>query len=113
MAESISCRVEQLSSAKPAELYDLLTDVERWPDWMPTVSAASWERKGASDTGQGGVRRVRSGITVAHDRVVDGSRPHHHAYTASLPRLWPLKDFRGDVRLQDHSQGCLIIWTVT
>jgi hypothetical protein len=113
MAGSVSCRVEQLSSAKPEVVYDVLMDVERWPDWMPTVSTASWERKGALDTGQGGIRRVRSGITVAHDRIVDGSRPHHHAYTASLPRFWPLKDFRGDVRLEDHPEGCLIIWTVT
>ena len=113
MAGSISCRVEQPSSAKPAELYDLLMDVERWPDWMPTVNAASWERKGASDTGLGGIRRVRSGLTVAHDTVTDGSRPHHHAYTASLPRLWPIKDFQGDVHLEEHPDGCLIVWTIS
>ena len=113
MAGSISCRVEQLSSAEPAVIYDVLMDIERWPEWMPTVTTVSWERLGAPDTGIGGVRRVRSGITVAHDRVVDGSRPHHHVYTASLPRFWPLKDFRGEVRLEDHPEGCLIIWTVT
>jgi hypothetical protein len=28
MTGSLSCRVEQLSSAKPAEIYDLLMDVE-------------------------------------------------------------------------------------
>src|SRR3981189_2557375 len=113
MAGSISSRVKQLSSAKPAVVYDVLLDVERRPERMPTVTAVSWERPGAPDRGIGGIRRVRSGITVAHDRVVDGSRPHHHIYTASLPRFWPLKDFRGEVRLQDHPEGCLIIWTVT
>jgi hypothetical protein len=113
VAGSISCRVEQLSTAKPEDVYDLLMDVERWPQWMPTVTTASWERLGAPDTGIGGIRRVRSGITVAHDRVVDGSRPHHHVYTASLPRFWPLKDFRGEIRLEHHTVGCLIVWTVT
>jgi hypothetical protein len=113
MTGSILCRVEQLSSAKPADVYDLLMDVERWSEWMPTVSAASWERQGAPDTGQGGIRRVRTGLRVTHDRVVDGTRPHHHAYAASLPRYWPLKDYRGDIRIEERPNGCLIIWTVT
>jgi Polyketide cyclase / dehydrase and lipid transport len=110
---SVLCRVEQLSSAEPAALYDVLMDVERWSDRMPTVSAASWERQGAPDTGQGGVRRVRTGLSVTRDRVVDGARPHHHAYAASLPVYWPLKDYRGDIRIEERPTGSLIIWTVT
>ncbi len=113
MGAGISTRVEQLSSAKPAVVYDVLMDIERWPNWMPTVSAASWERRGESDTGVGGIRRVRSGITIVRDLVVHGTRPHHHAYTASLPHLWPMKDFHGDIRIEDRPNGCLITWTVT
>ena len=113
MVGGVSCRVEQLSSAKPAAIYDVLMDVERWSIWMPTVSAASWERRGEPDTGLGGVRRVRSGITISRDRVVGGARPHHHAYTASLPWLWPVKDFRGDIRIEERPNGSLIVWTVT
>jgi Polyketide cyclase / dehydrase and lipid transport len=113
MTRSVSCRVEQPSGAKPAVVYDVLLDVERWSDWMPTVSAASWERPGALDTGIGGIRRVSNAIFVTRDRVVDGARPHHHAYTADPPRFLPLKDFRGDVRIDESPSGCLIIWTVT
>ena len=113
MSGSSSCRVEQLSSAKPAAVYDVLMDVERWSDWMPTVSAASWERQGAPDTGEGGIRLVRTGISVTRDRVIDGSRPHHHVYAASVPRYWPLKDYRGDIRIEERPNGCLIIWRVT
>jgi len=109
----VSCRVERLSSASPAVVYDVLMDVDRWSDWMPTVSAASWERHGEPETGRGGVRRIRNGITVTRDRVVGGMRPHHHAYTASLPRYWPLKDYRGDVHIEERPDGSLIIWTVT
>ena len=80
---------------------------------MPTVSAASWERQGAPDTGEGGIRLVRTGISVTRDRVIDGSRPHHHVYAAALPRYWPLKDYRGDIRIEERPNGCLIIWRVT
>jgi hypothetical protein len=113
MTGSLSCRVEQLSSAKPAEIYDLLMDVERWSDWMPTVSAASWERRGEPDTGRGGVRRMRIGLSVIRDRIVDGTRPHHQAYAASLPWYMPLKDYRGDIRIEEGPNGCRIIWMVT
>lgn len=113
MAGGVSCRVERSSTAKPAAIYDVLMDIERWSEWMPTVSAASWEQRGEPDTGLGGVRRVRSGITISRDRVVDGVQPSHHAYTASLPRLWPVREFRGDIRIEEHPNGSLIVWTVT
>ena len=78
-----------------------------------TVSAASWERHGARDTGLSGVRRVRTGLAVTLDTTVDGARPHHHAYAASLPGYWPLTDYRGDVRIEDRPSGSHIVWTVT
>ncbi|WP_445160543.1 SRPBCC family protein [Mycobacterium sp. Dal123C01] len=113
MTGSLSCRVEQLSSAKPAAIYDLLMDVERWSEFMPTVSAASWERRGEPDTEKGGVRRMRFGLMVIRDRIVDGTRPHHQAYAASFPWYLPLKDYRGDIRIDEGPDGCRIIWTVT
>ncbi len=113
MSASVCCRIEQLSTAKPAVVYDALMDFERWSDWMPTVSAASWELQGTRDTGVGGIRRVRIGRTVTHDRIVEGTRPHHHAYAVTLPWYSPLEDYRGDVRIEDRPSGCLIIWTAT
>jgi hypothetical protein len=40
-------------------------------------------------------------------------RPNHHAYAAALAAYSPLKDYRGDVRIEDRPMGSLIIWTVT
>jgi hypothetical protein len=113
MTVSVSCRVEQPSSAKPASVYDVLMDFEHWSDWMPTVSAASWERRGAADTGVGGMRRVRVGLGVTHDRIVEGTRSQHHAYEVALPWYSPLKDYRADVHIEDRPSGCLIVWTAT
>ena len=88
---SLSGRVEQLSSAKPAAIYDLLMDVERWSDWMPTMSAASWERRGEPDTGRGGI----IGLSVIGDRI------------------FAAKGLPGDIRIEDRPNGCRMIWTVT
>lgn len=113
MAALLSFRVERPTSAEPAALYDTFLDVERWPEWMPTVSTASWERKGAPETGVTGVRLVRMRGSTVRDEIVDGSRPHHHAYTTTLPRLWPVKDYRGDIRIDKRPDGSFITWTAT
>lgn len=113
MSGSLSCRVEQPCRAKSAAVYDVLMNVERWSQFLPGVSAASWERRGEPDTGMGGIRRMRIGHSVIRDTIVDGTRPHHHAYVASFPWYTPLKDYRGDIRIEDRPNGSLIIWTVT
>ena len=107
MAESVSVHVERASSATPAAVYDVLMDVDRWAEWMPTVSAASWEERGAPDTGLGGIRRVRNGPSVTRDRIVGGTRPTHHAYAASTPRWMLIKDYRGDVRIEESENGII------
>jgi hypothetical protein len=56
---------------------------------------------------------MRIGLSVIRDTIVDGTRPHHHAYVASLPWYMGLKDYRGDIRIEDRPNGCRIIWTVT
>jgi hypothetical protein len=56
---------------------------------------------------------MRIGRGVTRDRIVDGMRPHHQAYAATLPWYMPLKDYRGDIRIEEGPNGCRIIWTVT
>jgi hypothetical protein len=113
MPALVSIRVEQPSTATPASVYDALMDLDRWPHFMPGVSAASWEVRGAPDTAVGGIRKMRLVTGVTRDRIVGGTRPHHHAYAATLPWYVPLKDYRGDIRIDDRPNGSLIVWTAS
>jgi len=113
MSKALAFRVEQQSAAKPTAVYDTFLNVDSWPEWMPTVSAASWERPGAPDTGIGGVRLVRMRGSDVRDEIIGGSRPHHHAYTTTLPGFWPVKDYRGDISIAELANGSLITWTAT
>ena len=54
-----------------------------------------------------------SGSAMIRDLIVDGTRPHHHAYAASLPWYMLLKDYRGDIRIEEVPNGSRIVWTVT
>lgn len=111
MGSVVSCRVEQFSAASAAVVYDTLMDASRWQDWMPTVSAASWEAE-PGESAVGAVRRVRNGLFVTRDQVTAAARPHHHAYVAMI-RFLPISDFHGDVRIEKRPNGSLIVWTVT
>lgn len=115
MAASVSIRVEQPSTATPAAVYDALMDLDRWSDFMPGISAASWEVRGASNTGVGGIRKMRIGLGVTRDLIVDGTRPHHHAYVATLPwyQRVLLKNYQGDIRIDESPNGSLIVWTAS
>jgi hypothetical protein len=44
---------------------------------------------------------MRLVLGVIRDHIVDGTRPHHHAYTLAFPWYVPLKEYRGDIRIQD------------
>jgi hypothetical protein len=56
---------------------------------------------------------MRLVLGVTRDRIVDGMRPHHQAYTAAFPWYVPFKDYRGDIRIDDQRNGSLIVWTVS
>jgi hypothetical protein len=113
MGALVSCRVEQPSRATPEAVYDVLMDVPHWSNWMPTVSAASWEHPASIESGEGAVRRVRNFVFVTHDRVTAAKRPDHHAYSASVSFAFPVRDYRGDVRIEEQPNGCRIVWTLT
>jgi Polyketide cyclase / dehydrase and lipid transport len=113
MPSSVSVRVEQPSAAPPASVYDVLMDLDRWPQFMPGISAASWEVQGSPDTGVGGIRRMRLVLGVTRDRIVDATKPHHQAYAATFPWYVPFKDYRGDIRIEDRPNGSLIVRTAS
>jgi hypothetical protein len=114
MARSCSYRVQQLSTAHPAAVYDALMDIEHWPNFMPTVSAAVWEQRGAPDTAEGGIRCVRMGVLTVREQIVGGTRPHHQTYKMlSSSGIPAIQDYRADIRIDERTNGSLITWTGT
>jgi len=85
----MSCQVMQWTKAEPEVVYDLLMDVERWSDWVPMVTTASWEQPGEPDTALRGVRRVRNGISVTLDKITGGRNriitPTHQRFRVVFP----------------------------
>jgi hypothetical protein len=116
MKRSFSYRIEQPSTATPVAVYDTLIDVERWPDWVPFLVAASWERRGAPDTGEGGIRRTRSRMLGAplnlREEILGGTRPHHHSYNL-LSNALGINNYRAAVHIEERPDGCQITWTAT
>ena len=113
MTRSFSYRIEQPSTATPVAVYDTLIDVERWPDWVPFLVAASWERRGAPDTGEGGIRLTRSHMLgTLREEILAGTRPHLHSYKV-LGHALGLNNYRAAVQIEERPNGSLITWTGT
>ncbi len=113
MTRSFSYRIEQPSTATPATVYDTLIDVERWSDWVPSLVAASWERPGAPDTGEGGIRLTRSHMLgTLREEILPGTRPHLHSYKL-LGHALGINNYRAAVQIDERPNGCLITWTGT
>jgi len=47
---------------------------------------------------------MRLVLGVTRDHIVDGTRPHHHAYAATFPWYVPLKDYRGEISIEDRTE---------
>jgi hypothetical protein len=105
-------RIEQTSAASPQQLYDVVLDVERWPDWMRGVRGARWEKHGAPGTGVGGVRRFveAPGLSI-REEILAGQPPGRHSYT--ILSGMPVKNHRGDVRFDHRPGGSQITWDVS
>jgi carbon monoxide dehydrogenase subunit G len=110
-AAKLHYRIERTSAATPQQIYDVLLDVERWPQWMPGVRTAGWERRGASGSGVGGIRRFGAPGMSAREEIVAGEPARHQSYTA-LSGL-PVKDYRADVYLDERPGGSQITWEAT
>ncbi|HEX7826400.1 MAG TPA: SRPBCC family protein [Mycobacterium sp.] len=108
---NVRFRIAQSTAASPRQLYDVLLDVERWPEWMSGVRTAGWEKQGAPGTGVGGVRRFGGRRRSVREEIVDGQSPAHHAYTMLSGA--PVRNYRGDVPIDDRPGGSLITWDVS
>lgn len=83
---------------------------------MPSLIEGSWERRGAPETGVGGVRKTHSrllGMTVKlREEILDGSRPHLHSYNVLSPPP-VINDYQATVVIEPRPDGCVIVWSGT
>lgn len=63
-------------AADPAAAWDLLTDLDRWPEWGPSITGATLDAPGRFETGATGTMRTVVGATLAFELtdVVDAHR---------------------------------------
>jgi uncharacterized protein YndB with AHSA1/START domain len=95
--------VEATSTASPAEVWQLLSDVTTWTTWAGFTEAA-YERPGDADPhGAGAVRRFKIGPLRSRERVLEADAPHTFAY--DYEGTLPITDYRAEVTLTPTADG--------
>jgi hypothetical protein len=103
---------EAHSTASPDQVFRVLADTVRWPEWTPFTSASLEEPATGSDpNGLGSLRRFQKGRTTSRERVVAYEPGRRLAY--ELVTGLPLRDYHAEVTLRPADGGTAITWQST
>jgi uncharacterized protein YndB with AHSA1/START domain len=111
----IEVRNEAVVHASTERVWDLLTDIERWPSWW---RACRWVRIESSGSGRPLVFRWKAHPVELLSTVVMSNRPHSFAITADgmgvhaerAFTLRPTADGSGTVIVSDETQVGPLPW---
>ena len=100
------------TTSTPANvLYALLKDPATWTAWSPMDESGSLAPAVGDPNGVGSTRAFRNGRVRGIDRVVEVIPDRRYSYV-HLEGL-PVRDYRGDVDLEQTADGTRIYWRVT
>ena len=96
------------STAPVEDVWSVLVDSIRWPDWT-ALPAPTMEREGEpSPFGLGAIRRFNWGPFYAREEVVCWDPPHQYGY--AVVGGMPIRGYRADVTLTETGSGTFIEW---
>jgi len=104
--QQIDVRVE--ANASPAQVWAVLSDRSRWPDWSPLEDFALERPAAGGGDGVGAVARFRKGRTTSHEELVELVPERRLSYV--LLSGLPLEGYRADVDLAPSAGGTTIRW---
>lgn len=104
-----SCRAQSWSVAPVDEVWPLIAEAHRWPEWS-FLTRADLERTGVpTPDGVGAVRRFTCLGAGSREEVVVWDAPHHLAY--AILSGFPVRHHRSDVTLAPEVSGTRITWS--
>jgi len=114
----LSVAAEQIARAKPEDVWELISDATRYPEWGPW-SAAGYRRQGdTSPCGPGAVYWLRSAqraylrhITTI-EKILEADEGSRLVY-AVVGGGMPVRNYRAEVTLTPEGDGTRIRWAAT
>ena len=103
----IEVRNEMLIGAAPERVWDLLTDVERWPSWYRACRWVRVESTTDPRSATGLVFQWKAHPVVLRSVVIASDRPHTFAFVADAPGLHARRTFT--LRPSPDGTRCVVV----
>jgi hypothetical protein len=98
------------SAATAEDVWAVLVDSLRWPDWTPLPTPTMTHEGDPAPFGLGAVRCFRFGPLTAEEEVVLWDPPHRYGYTV---RRMPIRGYQAQVTLEPDGGGTAIVWAAS
>jgi hypothetical protein len=95
------------SAAGPDEVWAVLVDSLRWPDWTLLPTPTMTAEGDPAPFGLGAIRCFRLGPFTAEEEVIGWEPPRRYRYTV---RRMPVRGYRAEVVLEPVPGGTAIAW---
>jgi hypothetical protein len=95
----------------PSQLFDVLTDVEAWPQWFEVVTEAGWLSSAPHGVGSTRTVVMRGNVVATEEFIVwiPDSQLTFRFNECSNPRIRASAE---EYRVEPTTQGCRLTWTV-
>ena len=92
------------------QLWEVLTDVEAWPQWSQIITKATWTSPGPHRIGSTRTIEVVGGLTGTEEIIV-WNPPHHLAFRIIESSRQATGASAEEYRIETTEHGCRLTWT--
>jgi hypothetical protein len=96
----------------PRQLWEVLTDVEAWPQWDRVVAKATWTSPAPHRVGSTRAIELVGGLKGTEEMFV-WSPPHHLAFRVTESYRQATGASAEEYRIETTEHGCRLTWTKT
>jgi uncharacterized protein YndB with AHSA1/START domain len=101
--------IERRIAALPERVWEVVSDHRGWVRWAGASEVVLRSEGDPAPNGLGAIRVMRGRGVAVEEEIIGFDPPERMAYR--IAGGLPVKDYRGEIRLEPSGTGTLLVWT--